>query len=119
MKKYIIIIATFLTILSLSGCQDDVLKANPEVTQITDIEGCTVKYVNRGDRIDSFFIATCQGATTVSSNYTQRVGKASVVRQSTVITKQIDDLQAELNITAAKEAAISKLSVEERKLLGF
>lgn len=110
-------ISALVLFLTLAGCNEekDAMFTNPQITETVEIDGCQVKYVNRGYEHKSFYLAKCGNTTTTSQNY--RVGKTS--RTSTVITTEIEALQAEQASVKAKEAAISKLSESEQKLLGI
>lgn len=103
--------------LALSGCKEDddaaALRAKPEITDIGEIDSCNVKFVNRGYSRDSFFIARCPGAAITTRNYTERSGKTSVARRITVIEREFTPTDAQI-----KESALSKLTDEERAVLG-
>jgi hypothetical protein len=121
MKKVICILAAVL----LVGCSertDDQAKemlANPAINLVGIYEGCEVKYVDRGYQSKSFYIAKCGNTTTFTRNYTEQSGKTTVFRRSTVITQEIEKLQAEKAGAEAKERALEKLTPTERAALGI
>lgn len=112
MIKFSIVVAV--AAIALVGCQDDYKKNNPVVGAPIYVDGCEVKYIDRGDSYYSFYIAKCGDTSTTSRRYTS--GKSS--RNSVVITQEIDALQAEQKEAKLKEAAVGKLTEEERKVLG-
>ncbi len=61
-------------VLMLNGCKEDdrraALRANPEITDIGEFDGCSVRYVNRGTHGQSFYLAKCDApSSTVTNNY--------------------------------------------------
>lgn len=101
---------------SLTGCfgqEQAVLLVKPEITEIGEFDGCTVKFVNRGYNIDSFFIARCSDTTVTTRNYTEQSGKTTTARRITVIENEFTPTKEQV-----KESALSKLSAEERAVLG-
>jgi hypothetical protein len=82
-------------------------------------DGCIIKFVNRGYASNSFFMASCPGAVTTTNNYTTRNGKTTTTHRRTTITKEIEKLQSELKDVSEKEAALVKLTTQERKALGI
>jgi hypothetical protein len=107
----------------LSGCEEtdraNALLANPETIDIGTFDGCTVKYVNRGWKDQSFYLARCDHTASQTMHWDERHGKSTVQRQSLVISQEIEKLQAEKDAAETKEKAIAKLSPEERKVLGI
>jgi len=109
----------------LTGCgartdeQAKEMLTNPDINFVGVYEGCEVKYVDRGYQIKSFYIAKCGNTNTVTQNYNEQSGKTTVFRRSTVITQEIEKLQAEKAVAETKEKALSKLSNEDKKLLGI
>ena len=109
----------------LTGCgqrTDEEAKAllsTPAVNFVGVYEGCEVKYVDRGYQIRSFYIAKCGNTTTATRNYTEQSGKSTVFRSSTVITQELDKLQAEKAAAETKERALEKLTPTERAALGI
>lgn len=120
--KYILLFAA--VVFLLSGCsqrtdeQAQAMLTNPEINFVGVYDGCEVKYVDRGYQVRSFFIAKCGNTTTTTRNYSEQSGKTTVFRRSTVITQEIEKLEAEKAAALTKENALSKLSDEEKKLLG-
>ncbi len=116
-----------LSTLALSACDDDeraaALRQKPSVSDLGDIDGCQVKFVNRGYQADSFFIARCGDTSTTTRNYSEQQGKSSVFRRSTVIEQELQEARAheaaEAEASRVKEQALSKLSPSERKALGI
>jgi hypothetical protein len=121
--KTIKIVAGLFLALAIAGCDEsDAIKlkqANPVITNIGDIDGCAVKYVDRGYQSDSFFMAKCGDTTTQSNVY--QVGKSTA--RMTSITQQINTLSAERDALAKQEdirhEALSKLSPGEKEALGY
>ena len=107
----------------LTGCgqrTDEEAKAllsTPAVNFVGVYEGCEVKYVDRGYQIRSFYIAKCGNTTTATRNYNEQSGKSTVFRSSTVITQELDKLQAEKAAAETKERALEKLTPTERAAL--
>lgn len=112
-------------ILVTSGCGDDYEReqaynlAHPKIEDPITVEGCDVKFVDRGQSYKSFYIAKCGDTTTTTTNY--QSGKSSA--RIATITKQIGDLTAERDAIAKEEnvkrAALTKLSPAEREALGI
>lgn len=94
MKKILI----GMLVLSLTACSRSEKVVNPSVSDIGVIEGCTVKYVDRGSSIDSFFMARCQNTTTVTNVYKQSQGKSTVLRRQTAIIQEIEKLEREKDL---------------------
>lgn len=112
-----ILIATTL----LAGCneEEEALLAKPSITDIGEFDGCDVKFVNRGYEKFSFYIAKCGTTSTSTTNYTTSHGKSSTFHRKTLITKEIEKLQAEKADLDAKSVALEKLTPAERKALGI
>lgn len=106
--KYLILIGMFL----LAGCRDE-NPGNAFVKYEIEAEGCLVKYIDN-PRGYNFFIAKCPADSQVITH--QRPSGKSSVTDATVITKE--NLRKQLEIVEAKEKALSKLSNEEKELLG-
>jgi nitrous oxide reductase accessory protein NosL len=113
MKKILFILAATV---ALAGCQDEekALYAAPVIRPVGTFEGCVVKFVDRGWKSESFYIAACDVASVVSWNV--QMGKTTQTRQSITVTKQVEAEKAAL---AVKESAINKLTPDERKALGL
>jgi hypothetical protein len=120
--KYILLLTS--VVFLLSGCggrtteQAQAMLTNPDINFVGVYEGCEVKFIDRGFHDRSFYIAKCGDTATLTNNYTEKQGKSTVNRRSTVITQEIEKLQKEKSIVETKEKALSKLSDEEKKLLG-
>jgi len=117
---------------SLSGCSNDdeaqakELLRNPEITVIGNFDGCEVKFVNRYYRDHSFYLARCGATAAVTQQYQETQGKSQVARTKLTITQELAELdkrrealQVEQDIVVKREAAIAKLSLEERAALGL
>lgn len=119
-SKFLILVGVSI---SLFGCQQDeqaaALLNNPSIVDIGMFDDCSVKYVDRGYESRSFYIAKCATTNTTTKEYYQKQGKSTVFRRSVVITKEMEALEAEKQVTLAKEAALSKLTPEEKKSLGL
>lgn len=105
--KYLVLFA----ILFLAGCRDD--NSSAFVKYEVEAEGCLVKYVDN-PRGYNFFIAKCPAESQVITH--QRASGKSTTTEVTVMTKE--NLRRQLEIVEAKEKALSKLSSEEKELLG-
>lgn len=120
--KYILFLAAI--VFALTGCggrtseQAQAMITNPDINFVGVYDGCEVKFIDRGYHDKSFYIAKCGDTTTLTRNYTEKQGKSTVDRRSTVITQEIEKLQKEKATAETKEKALSKLSDEEKKLLG-
>jgi hypothetical protein len=121
MKRVIGILAAVLLV-GCGGRTDEeakVLLSAPAVNFVGVYEGCEVKYVDRGYQNKSFYIAKCGSTTTATRNYSEQSGKTTVFRSSTVITQELDKLQAEKAAAETKERALEKLTPTERAALGI
>lgn len=67
----------------------------------------------------SFYIAKCDGATAITGFRMEQQGKTQVTRPVVTITTEMQKLQAEKELVEKRDAALSKLSKEERELLGL
>jgi hypothetical protein len=109
----------------LTGCggrtdeQAKEMLTNPDINFVGVYEGCEVKYVDRGYQAKSFYLARCSNTTTTTRNYYEQSGKTTVFRSSTVITQELDKLQAEKAAAETKERALEKLTPTERAALGI
>lgn len=120
MKTLFVILAT----LALTACgrtteEAKALLANPDVINVGTYDGCEVKYIDRGYRESSFYLARCGNTATTTRNWKEQQGKTQVFRQSTVITQEIDKLQSEKIQAEQFEQAMSKLTPQEKKALGI
>lgn len=96
----------------LAACQDQ-----PDAIYVKDnfeVDGCTVKYVNH-PRLPNFYIARCGTTTTYSHEYS--VGKSRAMTAN-VVAESSDELRKRLASVEAREKAMSKLSDEEKAVLG-
>lgn len=123
MKKTIILASILLL---LGGCRSEEekekLRTNPEVTEVVVVDGCVVKFADRGDDMNSFFIARCGDTTTLTSNYMVQSGKTRVPKRKALIAQEIQKLQQEQEQLDAEEVEQAKkyldsLTPEQRKKL--
>jgi hypothetical protein len=109
--KYILLAISVM--LLLSGCNEN----RDRTTGIADYEiraeDCVVKYIDNPKGYN-FFIAKCPAASETTT-YQRPQGKGSVPT-ATVVTSE--SLRIQLAEIEAKERALSKLTDEEKKLLG-
>lgn len=109
----------------LAGCggrsEDEIarLQREPLVQSLGVIDGCDVKYVDRGYQIHSFYLAKCGATTTTTVNYEEAQGKSRVFRRSTVIAHEIEQLQKEQTESQRIESALKDVSPAKRKALGL
>lgn len=104
-----VVVLVFGAAAGLSGCKED-NNREPFTQYQVETEGCMVKYIEN-PRGHNFFIAKCPAA---SETITHQRPKSSP--QATVVTSV--DLRKQLAEVEAKERALSKLSDDEKKLLG-
>jgi hypothetical protein len=95
---------------------------NPEIKVIGVYDGCEVKYVDRYYAHDSFYIARCGQTTTTTT--TVQVGKVqqnrmAITQQLETVSAQHEKLKSELEVLDKREAALAKLTPEERAALGI
>lgn len=119
--KRVLIVCGISALVLLSGCQEKekALLAKPKTYNIGEYDGCDVKFVDRGYHTLSFYIARCGATVTTTNNYTVSAGKSQVSKRNTVITQEIEKLQAEKAELDAKAVALEKLTPAERKSLGI
>jgi hypothetical protein len=120
--KRVIGILTAVLLVGCGGRTDEEAKgllSAPAVNFVGVYEGCEVKYVDRGYQTKSFYIAKCGNTTTATRNYNEQSGKTTVFRSSTVITQELEKLQAEKAAAETKERALEKLTPTERAALGI
>lgn len=110
--KYILLVAA--VVFLLSGCRDENRDRNVGTADYEiQAEGCTVKYIDN-PKGHNFFIAKCP-AQSETTTYQRPSGK-SHFSTATVVTSE--SLRTQLAEVEAKEKALSKLTDEEKKLLG-
>lgn len=114
----LVICAVLLTTSALlSGCRDDGPNSNiGYVKYEIAVDGCQVKYVDN-PRGSNFFVARCPGES-VTTTHIQQNGKSHTT-VPVVTTQEVDDLKKKLAEAQAKQAALDKLTPEDRKLLGI
>lgn len=89
---------------------------NPYVRYEIEADGCTVKAIEN-PRGSNFFIAKCPAASNTVT-HTQQNGKSQTTIP-VVTTQEVEDLEKKLADIKAKQAALSKLSPEDKKALGI
>ena len=118
MKKILLSIMIVMCF-GLSACDEELAakRANPDIITIGEIDGCTVKYINRGYQYESFYIAKCNSTVAITSGY-ETGGKSSRhVTQAVIVDESSINIQlAELQ---QKKAALDKLTPDEKVLLGI
>ena len=109
---------TFLIVaVMLTGCGVDNRDPNTGFVKYeVEADGCAVKYVDN-PRGYNFFIAKCPGASTTITH--QRASGKSTTTEVTVVTDEVDSLKQKLKEAEARKAALSKLSDEDKKVLGI
>ena len=113
MKKLLIL----LPMLMLAGCgPESNVPRNAYVKYEIEADGCNVKAIEN-PRGANFFIAKCP-AESVTTTHVQQNGKSSTTIP-VVTTKEVEDLEKKLADVKAKQAALSKLSPEDKKALGI
>jgi len=137
-KLFIIILIAILAIglllFGIPGCEptdfqkrNEIAKQkliNPVIAEVaTNIEGCKVSYVDRGQDTNSFYLAKCEGASaTTTQNYLYHYGKGNTIakRRTTIeLSAEIDSLTKEREETKKLESALSKLSEDDKEILGL
>lgn len=123
---FIVCLITLAISALLTGCTSEAdvahlkkLKTEPEITKIGTYDDCEVKYVNRGDRDNSFFLAKCDNTQTITQQYSVSSGKSSVQQTRVSITQQIKQLQGQAEVLRLRDEALLKLTPAERKVLGI
>jgi hypothetical protein len=64
------------------------LKNDPEITVVEEIENCTVKYVEHGDRRKNYYLTKCGKITTSSDKPLTRAKQEPIKDISETVTKQ-------------------------------
>ncbi len=104
--------------LALVGCKQEELRANPAIVSIGHFKGCDVSYVDRGYRHESFYIATCENSVVTTG---ETGGKNSTpmvnIQNLSGLTQEEKDM-IERNRNVARQSALSKLTPEEKAVLG-
>ena len=124
MRKLILISAALLAAAALSGCNEEKIQKQikPDIKEISEVDGCVVKYVDRGYLSDSFYIARCPGLGETVTTTSQTGGKGNVLRTLVTRTETAAEQAAreqKEEDERQKKAALNKLTVEERRLLGL
>ena len=109
--KYILLLAA--VVFLLSGCNENRDRTIGTVEYEVKAEGCTVKYIDN-PKGHNFFIAKCP-AESETTTWRQQSGKSSYSTANVVTS---ENLRTQLAEVEAKEKALSKLTDEEKKLLG-
>ena len=102
----------------LTACNQDQPR-DPNIGYVkydVTVDGCKVKYVDN-PRGSNFFIAKCPGES-VTTTHQQQNGKSQTTIP-VVTTQEVDDLKKKLADAEAKQAALNKLSPEDKKALGI
>lgn len=101
----------------LVGCHNNNGDTNTAFVKYeVEADGCTVKYVDN-PRGYNFFIAKCP-AESQAITYQRPSGKTSAT-DVTITTKEVESLEQKLAEVKAKQAALNKLTPEDKKLLGI
>ena len=104
-------------LLTLAGCREDgVGSSTGFVKYEVEADGCVIKYVDNPKGYN-FFIAKCPGASETITN--QRPTGKSSTTDVTVTTNEVASLKERLRVAEAREAALGKLTEDERKALGI
>lgn len=112
MKRILLLSAV---LVMLAGCKEDNRDRNVGVADYEiQAEGCTVKYIDNPKGYN-FFIAKCP-AESETVTYRRQSGKTQYTT-ATVVTSE--SLRKQLSEVEAKEAALAKLSPEDKKALGI
>ena len=107
-----IVVVAFGSAIGLAGCSDPQQRNREPVVQYeVEAEGCVVKYIDNPKGYN-FFIAKCPAASEVTTHLRGKSGPGVTVVTSENLRKQLAEVEA-------KERALSKLSADERKLLGL
>ena len=115
------ILSTLLIVSSISlvGCESDdraqALYNSPVITTVGEFDKCTVKYVNRGTQVNSFYLAKCNSTTTTTNNYTETSGKSTHNRTNTTI---VDELSSD-QVQKLRELTLNKLTESDKILLNI
>lgn len=122
MRKVTLALAA-VAVFALAGCEKDEKYENPQVKPLSaEVDGCVVKYVNRGQLSDSFYIARCPGSSDTVTTTSQTGGKynnlITAVTRTETEAERVAREQAE-RLAAQKKSALSKLTAEERRALGL
>lgn len=115
MKKLIFIAIVTLMV----GCDStpDPKMTNPVVIDIGTFDDCRVKYIDRGELYNNFYLAKCGNTTTSTQIYS--IGKSTAVKTVIVDESSIEDLENKLATLKRKEAALAKLSEEDKVAIGI
>ena len=118
MKKLLTLLVAGVVLVSISGCKQEELRANPAIIPIGNFKGCDVSYVDRGYRQDSFYIADCETAiaTTGETGGKNSTHVANIQNISGLSQEEKDMI--ERNRSVVRQSALSKLTPEEKTVLG-
>jgi len=97
----------------LTGCNENRDRTVGNVEYEIKADGCTVKAIDN-PKGPNFFIAKCPAASETTT-YQHQQGKVTHPLATVATT---DNLRKQLEIAEAKERALSKLTDDEKKLLG-
>lgn len=114
MKKILLISSVLL----LTACNQE-HNRDPNIGYVkyeVTVDGCQVKYVDN-PKGSNFFIAKCP-AESITTTHIQQNGKSQTVIP-VVTTKEVEDLEKKLADAKATQAALNKLSLEDKKALGI
>jgi len=115
--KRLMYVAIGVALLSLTGCDEPKQVKNPEIYDLGTFDGCGVKYVNRGYKDNSFYIARCGTTSTATGGYETGGKPRQHIPQVTIVDEGAMD--AQIQALQEKKAALNKLTPRERELLGI
>jgi hypothetical protein len=128
MNKTIFALAIGVIALGMTGCNEEAQAKmkKPAIINIGMIDGCEVKWVDRGYKEYSFYVAHCNTTTVTTSGY-ETGGKSSehipvaviVDEQKMEATREALAMQKELEEMRARDSALAKLTPAEKAALGI
>lgn len=109
-----------LGLVGLSGCneREDALMINPHVVHVGVFDDCEVKFVDRGYKSTSFYLARCDTTVTSTRNWTETSGKSTTHHRRTDITHGTGAPPVSPRIAEVK-AALGRLTESEKAELGI